>query len=317
MRIGGRLLPLVKCKKKILISGAGSFIGKELIRQLYGQYEIIALIRSQGAMALLKKEYPKVKFICAEMDAYRHIMEQLSAFDIYIPMAWSGTKKEDRDNEEKNQYSYQRLFASIKYAVTHQKCNRILTIGTQMVYADENGRLSCQNPSPKNAYSRYKLKLYENTAALCREKGISMCEIRFWNVYGAGDYDYKMLNTMVAAIARNEEIHIRDRDIIYDFLHVRDAAAFIARVMEADFEAGEVYDVCNGAFDTLGNYICRIKEICQSESQISFGNEIRDEAVRSWAESMSKIREQLQWKPEVPFDEGIQEMLAVSRGSHE
>lgn len=301
-------MPLVKCKKKVLISGAGSFIGKELIRQLYGQYEITVLIRSRSTIELLEKEYPNVQFICAEMKLYGYVMEALPPFDFYIPMAWNGTKREDRDNLEKNRISYQELLTSIKYLIANQKCNRVITIGTQMVYADENGVLRYQKPSPKSAYSRYKLKLYEDTAAVCRERNISMCEIRFWNVYGTGDYNYKMLNTMVEKMARNEKICIRDKNKMYDFLHVRDAAAFIIRVMEAELQIGEVYNVCNGAFDTLGNYISKAKDICGSESEICFGDDIRDEKVRDWSVEINMIREYLKWTPVVSFEEGIREM---------
>lgn len=296
------------CKKKVLISGAGSFIGKELIRQLYGQYEITALIRSQSTIELLEKEYPKAQFICAEMEMYRSVMEMLTSFDFYIPMAWSGTKREDRGNIEKNRSSYQELLSSIEYLTANQKCNRVITIGTQMVYADESGDLRYQKPSPKSAYSKYKLKLYEDTTALCRERKISMCEIRFWNVYGAGDYNYKMLNTMVAAMAHNERIYIRDKDKMYDFLHVRDAAAFIIRVMESKFKIGEVYNVCSGAFDTLGNYISRVKAICRSESEICFGGDIKDKEVRDFSEEINRISDQLKWRPIVSFEEGIREM---------
>lgn len=298
----------MKCKKKLLISGAGSFIGKELIRQLYEQYEITALIRSQNTIELLKRVYPKVKFICADMKMYRHVMQALAFFDFYIPMAWDGTKREDRDNIDKNRSSYQELLSSIEYLIDNQKCNRVITIGTQMVYADENAVLRYQKPLPKSAYSRYKLKLYEDTAALCRERNISMCEIRFWNVYGVGDYNYKMLNTMVARMVRNEEIRIRDKDKMYDFLHVCDAAAFIISVMKSEFEIGEVFNACNGAFDTLGNYISRAKAICGSESKICFEDGIRDEKVRDWSEEIARIRKQLKWKPVVSFDEGIKEM---------
>lgn len=301
-------MPSVKCKKKILLSGAGSFIGKELIRQLYGQYEITALIHSRNTIELLEKKYPKARFLYAEMEMYESVLEALDSFDIYIPMAWNGTRREDRDHIEKNRTSYQALLASIEYLIASQKCNRVITIGTQMVYADENGDLRYQKPLPKSAYSRYKLKLYEDTVALCRERNVSMCEIRFWNVYGAGDYPYKMLNTMVERMARNEEIYIRDKDKRYDFLHVRDAAAFIIRVMEAKVQIGEVYNVCNGAFDTLGNYISRAKDICGSESEIHFGDGIRNEKVRDWSEELNKINNQLKWKPVVSFEEGIREM---------
>lgn len=301
-------MPLVKCRKKVLISGAGSFIGRELIRQLYGQYQITALIRSQSVIKLLEKEYPKAKFICAEMETYSTVMEALTSFDFYIPMAWNGTRREDRDNIEKNQTSYQELLTSVEYLIDSHKCNGVITIGTQMVYADENGDMRYQKPLPGSAYSRYKLKLYEDTVSLCREREISMCEIRFWNVYGAGDYNYKMLNTMVAKMARNEEIHIRDKNKRYDFLHVRDAAAFIIRVMESKFQTGEIYNVCNGAFDTLGNFISRAKAICGSESEIHFGDGIRDEKVRDWSEEINRIKDQLNWRPVVSFEEGIREM---------
>lgn len=299
--------------KKILIAGASSFIGRELVKQLIDKYQIIALVRSQNQL-ISYRSLENIRVVEADMNEYPRIIRHIGNFDYYIVLSWDGTRREDRNNLDKNSKSYRAIFESIKAAIVYGQCKKILTIGSQTVYDSTEVEIHDQLvPHPSTHYAKMKLQLYKHASKYCVAQNVTLNEIRFWNVYGKGDGDYKMLNDTIMKLVTGKDILVRDSDKNWDFLHVIDAARLICSVLNVNAKCGKVYLPLDGRRDSLGKFIKRIALMCDSQSNIIFEKGL-DHIDKSYHRcDISKLKKELNWEPIVSFEEGITEMIEYEK----
>lgn len=285
---------------KIVIAGANSFIGKELIKQLSTSHQIVAIVRKESCGEEFINEYANYTQIrYAAMEQYEWVMEDIGGFDCYIPLAWNGTKREDRNDKEKNLKSCENIFRSVKTAVETAGCNKIIMVGTQSMYDEQ-----------PNEYGKAKLQCYEKVSEYCRKFcDVKMCEVRLWNVYGPNDKKEKMLNNVIYKFMENQDVHIIDGDKYWDFLHVQDVACAIGKLVEHEFDNGQIYDLLDGRRDSLGNFMIRIKKVCSSDSSLSFTRDPKEVNMLYHIVDAGKAQRELNWQPEVDFEKGILEII--------
>ena len=79
---------------RIVISGATSFVGTNLIRVLIenSENEIIALIRENSPNRHLLNEFgDRIKILCVDLDNINTLNTYIDYLDVFYLVAWRGT----------------------------------------------------------------------------------------------------------------------------------------------------------------------------------------------------------------------------------
>lgn len=70
--------------KKIIITGGAGYLGKNLIKRLYDDNEIICFSRDEAKHYLLKKKYPKIKCVVGDIRNLNRLIRESKGCDVGI-----------------------------------------------------------------------------------------------------------------------------------------------------------------------------------------------------------------------------------------
>ncbi len=295
--------------KRLVITGATSFIGKAIIRAA-DEFDIKAVVRRNSDKAVELRKMPNVEVIERNMDEYATLGSAVGAADCYIHLAWKGTRGEDRMDEALQRENYVYGMQAIE-SMLAAGCKRVITAGSQAEYGNVTGLITEEVPcNPNTSYGNYKLRLYETVSQLCEEKGVSHKEPRIFSIYGPGDYKNTLIMSLIAKLSRNESCDLTAGTQKWDYLHVDDAAAAILTLATAECPDG-AYNLASGDVRTLRDYIEELYEILQSDSKLNFGAiPYPPTGAVSIEPCIQKIQSLTGWKAKVCFRDGINRMIA-------
>jgi len=172
---------------------------------------------------------------------------------------------------------------------------------------------------PRNVYAATKLAQEHLAAAWARSTGGRVAALRYHNVYGPGmprDTPYAGVASLFrSALARGEAPRVfEDGGQRRDFVHVRDVAgANLAALdgVESLPEGGlRAYNVGSGDPHTVGEMAGTLARACGGSKPVVTG-EYRLGDVRHITASSQRLRDELGWKPQVTFAEGMAEFAVA------
>jgi dTDP-L-rhamnose 4-epimerase len=174
---------------------------------------------------------------------------------------------------------------------------------------------------PRSIYAATKVAQEHLTGAWARETGGVAALLRYHNVYGPGlplDTPY----AGVSAIFRTASLAGRPAEVYEDggqqrdFVHVRDVATANVAAVGSVFgsvRAGtgytRAYNVASGTTRTVLDLARAIADALQGPAPRVSGR-YRAGDVRHITASSTRLREELGWAPEVPFTDGVRELVA-------
>ncbi|REK88748.1 NAD-dependent epimerase/dehydratase family protein [Streptomyces inhibens] len=168
---------------------------------------------------------------------------------------------------------------------------------------------------PRNVYAVTKLAQEHLAASWARATGGRAVSLRYHNVYGPGmprDTPYAGVASFFrSALARGAPPTVyEDGGQRRDFVHVRDVAAANAVALEAlsDRPAGTLtaYNTGSGVPHTVGETALALAEACGGPAPVVTG-EYRLGDVRHITASSQRIADELGWRAETGFAEGMKE----------
>ncbi|MEU7165397.1 NAD-dependent epimerase/dehydratase family protein [Streptomyces morookaense] len=169
-------------------------------------------------------------------------------------------------------------------------------------------------PDPRNVYAATKVAQEYLAASWARATGGSAVALRYHNVYGPGmprDTPYAGVASFFrSSLARGEAPRVfEDGCQRRDFVHVRDVAGANVLALEADSPGGELRAYNCGSDDprTIGELAHALSAACGGPEPMVTG-EYRLGDVRHVTATSRRLREELGWRPTVPFGEGVAEL---------
>lgn len=298
---------------KIIITGANSFIGRCLTKRASAAgWETVLVVRPGHEVAQTDGQ----RVLSLSMEEYQRLGELAGESDCLVHLAWNGTRglsrmdcKRQNDNETYSMMAVR--------SVLEAGCRRIITAGSQAEYGPLKGIISeerrCQ---PNTEYGKAKLRVYEQTEALCREAGVSCREPRFFSLYGPGDYAGTMIVSILSDMLAGRPCLLTQCVQNWDYLYIDDAIEGLFQLCQKDGADG-VYNFGSGDVRQLKEYVLEMAELTQTKSELRFGSVPYPETgmVSIWPD-ISKLRRELGWSAQVTFAEGIRTVLAAMNGDN-
>lgn len=268
--------------------------------------------------------------------------------DAIIHFAWDGVGSKGRENPEIQEQNllmskgfYQwGLQSGVKY---------FLFAGSQAEY----GRGTRENPEPVSAYGKAKLsfsryglsggkgeercsfqeqepktvdslekttqgKNPENSQEEGRKGKMAFLDLRIFSVYGIGDHESTLVQTLVQAILAGQPMDLSPCSQMWNFMDARDLARAISFLLEGDFGSA-TYDLCGKESRPLKDYVLEIEALGKAFLEKKEGKNAWATSLLRFGERASNAEGPVDLKPSVKdlYERGFQEKISFSQGIEE
>lgn len=293
--------------KKVIITGATSFIGEALINRLCEEgYYIYAIIRPNSKKKHILANKRNVEIIEIDMNSYFNLDKIINTeCDYFISFAWNGTRGNERNDSHKQQENYKYSMEALNAAL-RLNCKKIISAGSQAEYGNYDTIISEETICrPVTEYGKSKLKYYENAIKECKEKGVSFKEPRFFSIYGPGDYENSLIISTIRKMLKNEVCQFTESTHMWNFLYISDAIEGIIKLIEIDCADGP-YNFASNDTRKLKDFIEDIKVATNSNSLLRFGEiPYTINNCFSLKPEIEKFYSETGWQPKIRFHDGL------------
>ena len=308
----------------VLVTGGAGFIGSNFIfymMEKYPQYRIVCLdkLTYAGNIHTLnplmeQKNFRFVRMdICDREGIYRIFEEESPDFVVNF----AAESHVDRSIETPEIFLQTNIFGTsvLLDAVNRYGTKRFHQISTDEVYGD----LPLDRPDllfrekdplkPSSPYSASKTSADLLVLAYHRTYGTPVTISRCSNNYGPYQFPEKLIPLMISRALADQPLPVYGTGCnVRDWIYVEDHCKAIDLILHKGQE-GEIYHV--GGNNEMTN-IDIVRKICQTlgkpETLIAFVADRKGHDLR-YAIDASKIKNELGWMPETPFDDGLQKTI--------
>ena len=287
--------------KKIVITGASGFLGRNLIQRLKNNagYKVIALTSCPDN----KNNTPNVTYL--HKDSIINdgsILEGAIVINCAFPRNYSG-----KDMADGLKY-IQRVFE----IAVNSTANAIINISSQSVYsqfrneiASENTEICLESPY---AVGKYATELM--VESLCKEHATCYTNLRMSSLIGPG-FDQRVVNRLVKKALAGDVLNVVDSNKRFGFLDVDDAVTAIMQLIKTDtINWKSLYTIGNEKEYSIVEIVNCIKQVFD-EANLSFPKmqiERKNEE-SSTGVSYQQIKEDVGFEPVHSMNESIFRIL--------
>lgn len=308
-------------KKKVLVTGAGGFIGSHLIERLvdlgaevkgflrynsrndWGLLEILPrhMLDSLQIVSGDLKDYDAVLDAAKDVDVIFHLGSLIS-----IPYSYN----RPRDTIENNISSTLNVLTAARdlgvEKIVHTSSSEVY--GTALyVPIDEKHPLQGQSP-----YSASKIGADKIAESFYCAFDLPVATIRPFNTYGPRQSTRAIIPTIITQAIQQETIKLGSLFPTRDYTYVKDTVNGFIKVAESDRSIGEVINIGSNFEVSMGDLAGKISSLLDKKIDIiqdsSRVRPQKSEVQRLWCDN-AKARRLLNWEPQVSLDEGLQETI--------
>lgn len=290
--------------KKVLVTGASGFIGKQVVQELLARSYKVVGINFQHSVGI---EHKNLEIITANLLDINEICKIFAdnTFETMIHLAWYGDVKCHSHNVNIEWVSASLNLMNYFYQNGGKK---ILIAGSVSEYDFAYGYLN-ENLTPlnnKSLYGKSKSALYKVSEAFCSQNNINFKWARIFNLYGQHERPQRLMPSVINACLKGEDVRVSDCLKFQDYLHVEDTARGIVDVFESDIQGA--VNICSGKPVQLRQIVEKIAELTGFEGNILWGAipaAFGDEIVVGNNEKLKSIG----WTPKYNLESGLQQTI--------
>jgi len=306
--------------KKLLITGAGGFIGSHLVEEcLRNNFEVIAFVHynSKNSWGWLEESPAKnkIQIVQGDIRDFDSVYKAMKTCDtvfhlaalIGIPYSYVSPLAYIKTNIEG---TYNILESAKELNV--QNINITSTSETygsaQYIPIDENHPMVGQSP-----YSASKIAADQLAISYFRSFGLPVKIVRPFNTYGPRQSARAIIPTVITQILSGvKDIKLGNVTPTRDLNFVKDTAKGFIEIAKNDTFNGEIVNIGSGSEISIGDLVILISELMGVKVKI-ITDEIRLRPENSEVERLfcdnSKLTVATRWKPEYDLKTGLNETI--------
>lgn len=311
---------------RVVVTGASSMLGVALINECIRRgTEVFAIVRPKSKNALRIPVHPLVTIKECDIWNYGELYKEFSEskeVDTFYHLAWTSSRKEDRNNVEMQQANVGYIKEAI-IAAKRMGCKQFIGAGSQAEYGEMHSYVDENSPcAPITEYGKSKYKAYEEGELVAKEIGIDFTWVRIFSLYGLFDHEDTLIRKLIDSFLYDKEIRLSSCNQIWDYLFSEDAAvAFyelgktgasglyclgsgcpqpLKKYVEIASEQFDLVEKSDGLEDnvTFASRLLRFSEIASSNKSSSFV-----------APEIQKLKSAINFTPRASFEEGIKKTI--------
>jgi len=306
--------------RKVLVTGAGGFIGSRLVEKLtLNGARVRAFVRytSRAEVGLLKQLPPEVltniEIIRGDLRDFSAVEQAAKGVDtifhlgalISIPYSYVHPVETVQTNVI-GTMNILEACRKVGAKLVHTSTSEVY--GTALrVPIDEEHPLQGQSP-----YSASKIGADKLVESYWRSFDVPAITIRPFNTYGPGQSNRAVIPTIITQALSGDVVRLGNLEAIRDFTYLDDTVEGFLLGGQADLWNGETYNLGTGEEIAIGVVAELIFKIMgkQSEIQVEPGRlrPEKSEVLRLISDNR-KARMNLNWQPKVGMEEGLRRTI--------
>lgn len=302
----------LKAERSILITGAGGFLGSELVRELSRKnYQVGAFDLSKSAISSKFERLENV--ICFDMDDLKSGRLRLGNFDILIHCAFARPHCTQKEIAESLRFTSE-LFGMA--AMT--QIASVIHISSQSVYGTKQLPLWDENtpPMPENIYAQGKYAselMLENIHRISRQTFVT--SLRLATLAGGVKHNVpnNALTTLVKNTLEGKIITILGGEQHIERIDIRDAVSAVVALLETDCRKWEkVYNLGPEQTFSINEVVAKIGQIAKERYDIDITvQKIEDNHYASVGMNSNAFYTFVKWNPRYSLDDTIIELFEL------
>jgi len=288
--------------KTVLIIGGTGFIGSELVKLLHKEYNV--LIFSLHPSNEKFRGDNNLNFIQGDV-INKKSLEKSAICNIDVLVSLMGQITKDLDLYKKINIKGNKNIINF---VKKNNIPKTILVSTIMVYGEVNESPHKESDlrNPQSIYSTVKRQVED----IYFQSGINYFILRLGNVYG-NQQDKGVVSKMMNACQNDTKFILSSKEKIRTFVHVKDVARAIKRVIDRDDLHSRVYNIGTERLK-LGDLISIIETATGKKLNIVSDNSgVRDEDDISINTDLT--RGELEFTPQETIENAIKEMMRVEK----
>ena len=218
--------------KRVLITGASGFVGRQVLRHLAEKDLRLTIIVREGKQSTFK-EYPAVDAVIPTPDLFSETegwwATAMKNIDIVVHVAWyaePGLYHQSSKNLDCLQGTLNMAKGAVQAGV-----RRFMGIGTCAEYDLSHGILSITTPlKPLTPYAGAKAAAFTALSQWLPTQSIEFVWCRLFYLYGEGEDSRRLVPYLRAKLAVGESAELTSGNQIRDIINVSEAGKLIADV---------------------------------------------------------------------------------------
>ncbi len=326
MEMGERAMNETSSARTILVTGGAGFIGCNFVRYLYNKYPhdhiiILDALTYAGNIENLPVDlnFPndgRISFWYGNVRNGELVDTLVSQSDVVVHFAAeTHVTRSIYDNFlffETDVLGTQTVVNSV---LKHKKTvERLIHISTSEVYGTAlREKMDEEHPlMPMSPYASAKTGADRLVYSYWATYELPVIIIRPFNNYGPYQHLEKVIPRFVTSCLLNEPLRVHgDGKASRDFIFVEDVCNAIDLMMQVDIETvkGQIFNVASGLHRSILSIAKDIVKLMgKDESLIGFAGDRPGQVFRHTGD-ISKINKMFQWKPQIPWEEGLKSTI--------
>lgn len=309
--------------KRIVVTGATSFLGSTLVKKLLEDgHFVYAVVRPASAnRKALPEEKENLVVIESELEKLDRIETMISSpCDYFFHFGWDGSGSENRKKQDVQQKNVEDSLKALTGA-KNLGCRRFLFSGSQAEYGQcPDVMYEERECHPVSEYGKAKREFYERARSMCKKwneegvSGIGYIHTRIFSVYGFGDHPSSLVCTCLKTFSEGGYMELGACTQQWNYLYIDDLVEALIALMFSDAEIREdsLYNVAGRESQTmpLRNYVEKMHELCGGRGDYAYEKCVPNaEGLANLIPDTTRIYEDTGWVPKVSFEEGIRRMI--------
>ncbi|MHC4477324.1 MAG: dTDP-glucose 4,6-dehydratase [Planctomycetota bacterium] len=315
--------------KRLLVTGGAGFIGSNFVRMVLSEHPDTLIVNLDkltyaGNLENLYgfEEHPNHKFVKGDICDGALIQTIIDEHRIDSIVNFAAESHVDRSITEPKIFIETNVTGTLTLleAARDKKLERFVQVSTDEVYGElgPQGKFSEQTPlSPNSPYSASKAAADHLVQAFGHTWGVKYSITRCSNNYGPYQFPEKLIPLMINNALNDKDLPVYgDGLYVRDWLYVYDHCTAVWKVL-TEAPANELYNIggCNEKtnlevvgliLERLGKPKSLIKHVTDR-----LGHD------RRYAIDAGKIIDQLNWRPSVSFEQGLEQTIEWYLQNHE
>lgn len=304
---------------KVLVTGAGGFVGQHLLNKLLMKKNEVVAINRKNNIFLSSLDIPVYETDILDFDTILNCMKKEKP-DVLIHLAaqsnvgisWNKPILTASTNIEGSLNLYKVFFEV-------NPNGKFINIGS----SDEYGltaklgiplveEMECK---PQNPYSISKYCTEQMILQLAKKDKVNVVSTRSFNHFGPGQNTGFVISDFASQVAKikkglvENKIFVGDLSASRDFLYIDDVVDAYIKIAENKIPNG-VYNISSGIAIKIEYILNKLIEISNMNIKVIIDkNKFRPAEVKKFIGNSDKLKELVGWKPTVNFDDGLEKTL--------
>ncbi len=291
--------------KRILITGASGFIGRQVVAALKGRdCEIHAITYKQAAILEHGVHWHSANLF--EKESVALLMERIKPTHL-LHFAWITTPGKYLNSMENLDWVEASLHLLRSFANVNGQ--RAILAGSCLEY-DCSYSLYSESKTPFRSSSIYgtcKRSLFLIAEAICKELGISLAWGYIFHLFGPFEHPNRLVPVLIRGLLEKREIPMSHGEQIRDFLDVRELASAFIELLDSSFTGA--INLGSGEVRSLKSIGLAVASKIGNAENLQFGKLLPRQEPIQLVPDLSLQKSELKWTPRRSFDQSLEEVI--------